>query len=107
MVEDDDDRRVPGTFIVDHAFDGKTATTPLGVIYIITGAGGADLYDPGFTDTPDRWLHDDDDRIPYVERVVTDRHSFTILDVHREALTIAQVDQWGHAVDRLKITKAS
>jgi hypothetical protein len=104
-VEDDLDRRVSGTFIVDHAFDGKTATTPLGVIYIVTGAGGADLYDPGFTDSPDLWLHDDDGRIPYVDRVVTDRHSFTILDVHKDALTITQVDQWGHEIDRLKITK--
>jgi hypothetical protein len=41
-----------------------------------------------------------------VERVVTDRHSFTILDVHHEALTITQVDQWGHDVDRIRITKA-
>jgi len=107
LVDDDDDRRVPGTFIVDHTFNGTTATTPLGVIYIITGAGGADLYDPGFTDRPDLWLHDDDGRIPYVDRVVTDRHSFTILDVHRDALTITQVDQWGHDVDRIKITKPS
>jgi predicted MPP superfamily phosphohydrolase len=104
-VDDDIDRRVPGTFIVDRRFDGQTATTALGVIYIVTGAGGADLYDPGFTDTPELWLHDDDGRIPYVERVVTDRHSFTILDVRREALTITQVDQWGHEIDKIKITK--
>jgi acid phosphatase type 7 len=104
-VDDNTDRRVPGTFIVDRRFDGRTATVPIGVIYIITGAGGADLYDPGFTDTPSRWLHDDDDRIPYVERVITDRHSLTILDIHHDALTLTQLDQWGHEIDSAKITK--
>jgi acid phosphatase type 7 len=104
-TDDDTDRRVPGLFIVDRRFDGRTVTVPLGVIYVITGAGGADLYDPGFTDTPHLWLHDDDKRIPYVDRVVTDRHSFTILDIHKDALTLTQVDQWGHEIDTAKITK--
>jgi acid phosphatase type 7 len=104
-VDDDTDRRVNGTFIVDNRFDGRTSTVPLGVIYVVTGAGGANLYDPNFTDAPDRWLHDDDHKIHYVDRMITDRHSFTILDVHKEALTLTQVDQWGHEIDKITITK--
>lgn len=104
-VEDEDDRRVPGTFTVDRRFDGATNTRPFGVIYIVSGAGGADLYDPGYTDSPGLWVHDDDRRVAYVARVVTDRHSFTTLDVRPDALTIAQIDQWGLEVDRIRITK--
>jgi acid phosphatase type 7 len=104
-VEDADDRRVPGTFTVDRRFDGQTNTRPFGVIYIITGAGGASLYDPGYTDNPALWVHDDDRRVAYVARVVTDRHSFTMLDIRPEAMTIAQVDQWGVEIDKIRITK--
>ena len=57
------DRRIPGTFTLDKAFDGKTHTKPNGVIYITTGAGGKELYDPGFDDNPALWLHADDNNI--------------------------------------------
>ena len=54
------DRRVPGTFTVDRHFDGVTRTRPDGVLHIVTGAGGKHLYDPGFTNNPALWTHEDD-----------------------------------------------
>ena len=42
------DRRIPGTFTLDTTFDGKMHTKPNGIIYITTGAGGKELYDPAF-----------------------------------------------------------
>jgi calcineurin-like phosphoesterase family protein len=99
------DRRVPGAFQVDGHFDGHSATRADGVQYITTGAGGRHLYDPTFTDAPDTWLREDDDRVAYVARVISDRHSFTMFDIDGPRLTMTQVDQWGHEVDRVHVSK--
>jgi hypothetical protein len=99
-------RLVPGRFTVDRVFDGRTATTPRGIIYITTGAGGKHLYDSAFTDQPDRWLHDEDGRVAYVARMISDRHSFTLVEVTGAALTLSQIDEWGQTIDRFRITKS-
>jgi calcineurin-like phosphoesterase family protein len=102
----DKDRRVAGTFTVDRAFDGVAATRPDGVLYIVTGAGGKHLYDPGFTDTPSRWTHADDDHVEYVAKMVTDRHSLSVFDVDGRRLTMTQIDEAGAEIDRIVVTKA-
>ncbi len=99
------DRRVPGHFTVDNSFDGRTKTHADGVQYVTTGAGGKHLYDPTFTDAPDTWLRDDDDRVAYVARMVTDRHSFTVFEIDGAELTMTQVDEWGREIDRIHVTK--
>ena len=98
------DRLVPGAFRIDSEFDGVSRTRADGVLYITTGAGGKHLYDPGYTDAPERWLHDEDGRVAYVARMVTDRHSFTLFDVEGTALTMTQIDQWGRVIDRIHVT---
>ena len=100
------DRRVPGTFTIDRAFDGVNNTRPDGILYIVTGAGGKHLYDAGFTDNPARWTHADDGQADYVAKMVTDRHSLSVFDVDGSRLTMAQVDEAGQEIDRLMITKA-
>ena len=40
---------VEGTWTLDKAYDGTAQTAPEGIIYLVTGAGGAKLYD---TDQP-------------------------------------------------------
>jgi acid phosphatase type 7 len=99
------DRLVPGTFTIDHDFDGVTKTVPRGIVYITTGAGGKELYDPGFTSDPARWLHEEDDHAAYTARMVTDVHSFTVIEVDAERLQLRQIDETGHEVDRIVITK--
>jgi hypothetical protein len=99
-------RKVPGTFTVDREFDGKTKTKPKGVIYIVTGAGGKHLYDPGYSDNPSLWRHPEDDNVEYVARFVSDRHSITVFDLDAKALLMRQIDEWGTEVDRIRITKA-
>ena len=43
----------------------------------------------------------------YVARMVTDRHSFTVIEIDDgDPLTLAQVDEAGQEIDRLTITKA-
>jgi hypothetical protein len=97
---------VPGTFTVDRAFDGRANTKPNGVIYIVTGAGGKHLYDPGYSDNPSLWRHPEDDNVEYVARFVSDRHSITVFDLDAKSLLMRQIDEWGTEVDRIRITKA-
>ena len=98
-------RRVAGTFTVDHQFDGISRTRPDGVLYIVTGAGGKHLYDPGFTDNPALWTHEEDDHADYVSRMITDRHSLSVFDIDGKHLTMAQIDEAGQDIDRIVLTK--
>ena len=100
------DRRVPGHFTVDTAFDGERVTQPNGVIYVTTGAGGKHLYDAGYGEDPSRWLHEDDGNVAYVARMVTDRHSLTVFQLDRHTATLRQMDQWGNEIDRIRVTRA-
>src|SRR5712691_4388322 len=99
------DRLVPGAFTVDTAFDGRRVTRPSGVIYLTTGAGGKHLYDADFTGQPARWVHPEDGNVAYVDRLVADRHSLTVVDVQRTELSLRQIDERGREIDRIRITK--
>ena len=100
------DRRIPGTFTVDTKFDGSLVTKPHGIIYVTTGAGGKELYDPGFDDKPELWRHADDANVAYVSRFVSSLHSFTVFDVHGSTLTLTQIGEDGKEFDRITVTKA-
>ena len=91
-------RPVQGSFTVDEAFDGKKATRAKGIIHIVTGAGGAELYDPWQTDVRASWQ-------PWTRAFISDRHSFTVLDVDGRTLTLRQLDAEGRELDRITMTK--
>lgn len=91
-------KAVDGTFTVDEAFDGKTATRAKGIIHIVTGAGGAELYDPWQTDVKASWQ-------PWTRAFVSDRHSFTVLDVAAKTLKLRQLDAEGRELDAITLTK--
>lgn len=99
------DRRIPGVFTVDTAFDGQGKTRPEGIIYVTTGAGGKGLYDPDFDNAPEKWLHPDDNNVAYVARFFSARHSLTVFDIHASSLTLTQIDETGKEVDRFQIHK--
>ena len=99
------DRRIPGTFTLDTAFDGRNHTTPQGIIYITTGAGGKHLYDVDYTGDPSKWVHPDDNNTPYVANFISDRHSLTVFDLDGKTLTMMQIDENGQEIDRIKVTK--
>lgn len=100
------DRRVPGDFLVDRAFDGQAHTCPEGIIYVTTGAGGKALYDADQNEAPASWLHPEDARADYVARMVSDRHSLTIFDVEPRAVSMAQIDESGQVIERIRVTRA-
>jgi hypothetical protein len=99
-------RVVPGSFVLDTAFDGVTHTKPDGVIYIVTGAGGKHLYDPDLTNNPSQWTHPEDKNTAYVAQMVTDRHSITVFDLDSHRLVMRQIDERGTEIDRITVTKA-
>jgi acid phosphatase type 7 len=91
-------RVVNGSWKFDKSFDGKTKTTPNGIIYIITGAGGNDLYNPEQQKDPDSWQK-------FTDKFISEIHSITVADVDGKTMTIRQLDVNGKELDSFKITK--
>jgi acid phosphatase type 7 len=89
---------VGGEFTVDEAFDGKTITRAQGPIHIVTGAGGAELYDLWQTDARASWQ-------PWTRAFLSDQHSFTVLDVDGRTLRLRQLDAEGRELDAITLTK--
>jgi len=92
--------QVPGRWTFDTAYDGLTRTRPDGVIYVVTGAGGARLYNTEQGDDPASWQ-------PYTARLVSNTHSLTVLDVSPDTLTVRQVSDAGAEIDRFVVSKAA
>jgi predicted phosphodiesterase len=90
-------RVVPGAWTLDKSFDGTNNTKPKGIIYLVTGAGGQDLYNPEQQDDKDSWQ-------PFTNKFISKVHTFTIADVNGKTLSIKQVTAEGKEVDSFKIT---
>ena len=89
---------VAGEFTVDEAFDGKQVTRAKGPIHIVSGAGGAELYDPWQTDAKASWQ-------PWTRTFISDKHSFTVLEVEAKRLRLRQLDVDGRELDAITLTK--
>jgi len=79
-------------------FDGVTNTTPDGVIYIVTGAGGAPHDSEYLHKRPHLWE-------PFTYKLIGDRFSFTVCDIDGDQLTMRQVDIDGVEIDKVVITR--
>ena len=74
----------------DHLYE---RTRPIGgVVYVTTGAGGAQLYARTYTNA-------------FTEVFVNDRHSYTWLEIRGRNLQLRQMDTEGRTIDTLAITK--
>jgi hypothetical protein len=91
-------RVVNGRWILDKNFDGKTNTIAKGIIYIVTGAGGQELYNPEQESDPDSWQK-------FTDKFISTVHSLTIADVDGKTLVIKQISAAGKEIDSFKITK--
>lgn len=89
---------VQGRWTLDTAFDGRTRTRPDGVIYLVTGAGGARLYD-------NPWHGGPAPREEFTARFVSNTHSLTIVDVDAGRLLVRQVTGEGEEIDRFTVTR--
>jgi 3',5'-cyclic AMP phosphodiesterase CpdA len=89
---------VNGTWNLDKNYDGKTITRPKGIIYIVTGAGGADLYNPEQNDDPASWQ-------TFTTKFISNTHSLTVADVDGKTITFRQISTTGKEIDLFKVTK--
>jgi 3',5'-cyclic AMP phosphodiesterase CpdA len=87
-----------GEWTLDKEFDGVSKTKPHGVIYIVTGAGGAHLYNPEQQDDPASWQ-------AFTNKFVSKINSFTVIDARKRKLTIRQISQDGKELDSFVVTK--
>jgi hypothetical protein len=91
-------RHVDGKWTLDRTFDGKSDTTPEGVIYVVTGAGGQHLYNPEQQDDPASWQE-------FTLKHISKEHTLTVADIDGLTLTIRQLTVEGNEVDRFSVTK--
>lgn len=98
--------RVDGKFTLDMKFDGITNTRPEGIIHIVSGAGGAALYDHQISEKPELWKKGPPENwAPYTARLVSHIHSFTIIETDGKKLMLQQIDSDGKEFDKIIITK--
>lgn len=90
---------VPGRIDCDRSFDGVTSTRADGVVYIVTGAGGAKLDSKNLQANPDLWQS-------FTAKLIGDRHTFTVCDFSPERLAVEQQDANGEVVDRFVLSRS-
>ncbi len=91
-------RVVNGKWILDKKFDGKNITEAKGVIYLVTGAGGQDLYNPEQESDTDSWQK-------FTHKFFSTDHSLTYIESKGETLHFKQIASNGKVVDEFKLTK--
>ena len=91
---------VGGSWTLDKSFDGRTDTSPDGVIYLVTGGGGASLYNPEQQDAPESWQE-------FTDKYQAKVHSMSVADVNGKTLTIRQISLNGEELDRFVIKKSN
>jgi acid phosphatase type 7 len=91
-------RVVNGRWHLGKTFDGKNDTTPQGVIYVVTGAGGQDLYNPEQQNDQNSWQK-------FTDKFISTVHSLTVADIEGNTVVIRQLDAAGNELDSFKITK--
>ncbi|MCA0366212.1 MAG: metallophosphoesterase family protein [Bacteroidetes bacterium] len=89
---------ISGKWTLDKIYDGKTQLKPNGPIYIVTGAGGRELYDVDQTDDKDSWQ-------PFTCQFYSVKHSFTSIIFNSKSLKIKQIDIDGNLVEEISIVK--
>lgn len=98
--------RVNGTFLLDTLYNGETRTRPNGIIYIVTGAGGGGIYDPDLNQKPETWVHNiPGNWVPFTKKLISDRHSFTLIETRQKVLTLKQIDLTGKIIDQITVTQ--
>lgn len=91
-------RVVNGQWVLDKTFDGKTHTQPKGIIYLVTGAGGKELYNVEQHDDADSWQK-------FTAKFISKEHSLTVADVNGKTLTVHQLAADGRELDKIILTK--
>jgi len=98
--------RVDGSFTLDQQYDGVTKTKPNGIIYVVSGAGGAPLFDKELNGNPELWKHNlPENWVPFTVKMISDRHSFTLIETNSKKLILKQMDVNGQVLDEITVTR--
>jgi len=98
--------KVDGSFTLDTKFDGKKNTRPGGIVYIVSGAAGAGLYDSSISNKPELWVHQPQSNwVPFTAKLISHVHSFSIVETKRNKLNFKQLDADGKLLDEIRIRK--
>jgi predicted phosphodiesterase len=89
---------VAGDFKLDKDFGDGASAKPKGVIYIVTGGGGAALYNPEMQKMPETWQ-------PFTDKFISEIHSFTVVDIDGRKMKVKQISETGEQVDAWQILK--
>lgn len=90
-------RLVNGAWKLDKKFNGTTQTKMNGILYIVTGAGGNDLYNPEQENDTDSWQ-------PFTAKYIAKEHSYTLVEINSNRVHIQQKNAKGIIIDDLTIT---
>jgi acid phosphatase type 7 len=90
---------VDGEFSFDKAFDGQTNNHPHGIIYLVSGAGGAKLYGSV------------KEKNPFIQQTFTlkfngEDYSFTSCNISGSSLSVRQISGDGKVIDSFTVEKA-
>jgi hypothetical protein len=89
---------VAGEWKLDKAFGDGAGARPHGVIYIVSGAGGASLYNPEQQGDPASWQG-------FTDKFISQVHSLSVVDIDGQTLRLKQVSETGGVVDSFRIVK--
>ena len=89
---------VAGEWKLDKAFRDGASAGPHGVIYIVSGGGGAGLYNPEQQADPASWQG-------FTDKFISQVHSLSVVDVEGKTFRLKQVSETGEVVDSFRISK--
>jgi acid phosphatase type 7 len=89
---------VAGEWRLDKAFADGAGAKPHGVIYIVSGAGGAELYNPEQQTDPASWQS-------FTNKFISQVHSLSVVDIEGKSLRLKQVSDTGEVMDSFRISK--
>jgi hypothetical protein len=89
---------VAGEWKLDKAFGDGANAKPHGIVYIVSGAGGAELYNPEQQNDPASWQ-------TFTNKFISQVHSLSVVDIEGKTLRMKQVSETGEVVDSFRIAK--
>jgi acid phosphatase type 7 len=93
------DGTVDGALKIDSAYEGNKDSHPKGIIYLVSGGGGAKLY--GSIKEKDPSIKQE-----FTDKFVSNTYSFTLCDLNGDLLDVKQISGDGNTIDEFKIDKS-
>jgi hypothetical protein len=89
---------VAGEWKLDKTFRDGANAGPHGVIYIVSGGGGAGLYNPEQQSDPGSWQG-------FTDKFISQVHSLSVVDIDGKTLRLKQRSETGEVLDSFQIAK--